>query len=101
MYRAERGLSNYLIFMNSKTDPKVAAHTAADNVALGTYEDDENGNLVRVITPPSMVPPPSPLSIPSSSSISSSSSSSSSKIRKSKTNETHEKPKQSNKGALI
>jgi len=41
---AERGLSNYLIFTNARTDPKVAAHAAE----VGVYEDDEHGNLVRV-----------------------------------------------------
>lgn len=40
---AERGLSNYLIYHSSKTDPKVAAH-ASD---VGQYEDDEAGNLLR------------------------------------------------------
>ena len=51
---AERGLSNYLIFTNAKTDPKVAAH-AAD---VGQYEDDAEGNLVRVgdgMTPPPLI----------------------------------------------
>lgn len=43
---AERGLSNYLIFMNSKTDPKVAAQAAE----VGQYEDDEaTGQLVKVL----------------------------------------------------
>jgi hypothetical protein len=41
---AERGLSNYLIFSNARTDPKVAAHAAE----VGVYEDDADGNLVRV-----------------------------------------------------
>jgi len=86
--------------MNSKTDPKVAAHTAEDNIALGTYEDDEHGNLVRVITPPSMIPPPSPLSKSSTNT-----SSSSSTIRNGSTpkrNETHaNKSSKSSKGALI
>lgn len=44
---AERGLSNYLIFSNARTDPRVAAH-AAD---VGVYEDDAEGNLVRVAAP--------------------------------------------------
>ena len=44
---AERGLSNYLIFTNARTDPKVAAHAAE----VGVYEDDEHGNLVRVREP--------------------------------------------------
>ncbi len=34
-----------MIFMNSKIDPKVAA-AAAD---IGTFEDDEKGNLVKVV----------------------------------------------------
>ena len=42
-HSAERGLSNYLIYHSSKTDAKVAAH-AAD---VGTYYDDEQGNLVK------------------------------------------------------
>ena len=51
---AERGLSNYLIFTNARTDPKVAAH-AAD---VGQYQDDDNGNLIRVgdgMTPPPVI----------------------------------------------
>ena len=51
---AERGLSNYLIFTNARTDPKVAAH-AAD---VGQYQDDADGNLVRVgdgMTPPPLI----------------------------------------------
>ena len=51
---AERGLSNYLIFTNARTDPKVAAH-AAD---VGQYQDDDNGNLIRVgdgMTPPPLI----------------------------------------------
>ena len=40
---AERGLSNYLIYHSSKTDPKVAQH-AAD---VGQFADDDEGNLVR------------------------------------------------------
>ena len=43
LYSAERGLSNYLIYHTSKSDPKVAAH-AAD---VGSFADDEAGNLVK------------------------------------------------------
>lgn len=42
---AERGLSNYLLFERAKLDPKIAA-AAAD---LDKFEDDESGNLVRVV----------------------------------------------------
>jgi hypothetical protein len=42
---AERGLSNYLLFERAKLDPKIAA-AAAD---LDKFEDDEQGNLVRVV----------------------------------------------------
>jgi hypothetical protein len=38
---AERGLSNYLIFANAKTDPKVAAHAAE----VGQFFDDDDGVL--------------------------------------------------------
>ena len=41
--RAERGLSNYLIYPSAKTDAKVAAH-AAD---VGQYADDAEGNRYR------------------------------------------------------
>lgn len=42
---AERGLSNYLIFERSKTDPKLAAAAAE----VEPFEDDADGNLVRVV----------------------------------------------------
>jgi hypothetical protein len=46
--RAERGLSNYLIFQTSKTDPKIAAYAAqADR-----FEDDAEGQLVQVANAP-------------------------------------------------
>ena len=41
--RAEKGLSNYLIYHTAKTDKKVAAPAAN----VGFYEDDAAGNLVR------------------------------------------------------
>lgn len=44
---AERGLSNYLLFERAKQDPKIAASAAR----LDTFEDDEHGNLVRVVSP--------------------------------------------------
>ncbi|RYG50366.1 hypothetical protein EON67_05415 [archaeon] len=42
--RAAVGLSNYLLFERSKQDPKIAAVAAE----LDNFEDDEEGNLVRV-----------------------------------------------------
>jgi len=45
---AERGLSNYLLFERAKQDPKIAASAAR----LDAFEDDEDGNLVRVVAPP-------------------------------------------------
>lgn len=42
--RAERGLSNYLLFERAKQDPKIAAAAAK----LVKFEDDADGNLVRI-----------------------------------------------------
>ena len=43
---AERSLSSYLLFQRAKLDPKIAAAASAQADA---FEDDEHGNLVRVV----------------------------------------------------
>ena len=50
--RAERGLSNYLVFERVKQDPKIAKHAAK----MDKFTDDENGNLVRVAPPSAAAP---------------------------------------------
>ena len=42
--RAERGLSNYLIFERVKQDPKIAKHAAK----MDKFADNEKGELIRV-----------------------------------------------------
>lgn len=51
MCRAEKGLSNYLIFQTAKTDPKIAAHAAE----IDKFEDDEEGRLVKVLDTPRVI----------------------------------------------
>ena len=44
--QAERSLSSYLLYQRAKLDPKIAAAASAQADA---FEDDEHGNLVRVV----------------------------------------------------